>query len=90
VSLIDYRPIRLTQIFTNLVAKKNLVATTLGMRLIPRLGKLVEKNQCVFIQMGRILDNFMLVQQNVCCLKLGDAHDGHHTRVGLSFLGTPI
>jgi exonuclease III len=56
-SLGDYRPISLIHIFAKLVAK------VLASRLAPRLGAMVDANQCAFIQKRCIHDNFMMVQQ---------------------------
>jgi len=53
----DYRPISLIHIFAKLAAK------VLASRLAPRLGAMVDLNQCAFIQKRCIHDNFMLVQQ---------------------------
>ena len=54
-SLEDYRPISLIHIFAKLAAK------IMAAQLAPRLGTMVDLNQCAFIKKRCIHDNFMLV-----------------------------
>lgn len=51
-TLRDYHPINIIHIFAKVVAK------ALASRLSPRLGGLVEKNQCTVIKKHCIHDNF--------------------------------